>query len=360
MKEFDNLFGEKPNIIKPQKKYRIKKQTPKQIYDYLDKYVIGQEKAKKIISIAAYNHIKRIELLIQYGSCDINRSNILLIGPTGCGKTHIARNLANCLDLPISIADATEYTEAGYYGKDIEVMLGELLHQVGLETGLAEIGIIFIDEIDKIARSREGVKTGAESKDIGGEGVQQALLKVLEGRKMFVPYNVTQHWNKHDFVEIDTSNILFICAGAFVGLERASNKKTVGFGQMDNSHKKSFSEQISVEQLQKYGMIPELLGRIPVRVELFELNKEDLARIIIEPPDSVIKEYQKLLSLDDKELVFKDDALLAIAEFAIKQKLGARGLRSVVEEILADIMFNAPDSEQKKFIIDKKFVNENL
>lgn len=337
----------------------LKMLKPREIYEYLDKYVIGQDRAKKALSIAAYNHLKRCSYYKQYGKTIIKKSNVLLIGPTGCGKTHLARNLADVLETPLTISDATEYTEAGYYGKDVEVMIGELLHKNGFSEEQTEMGIVFIDEIDKIARRQDAMRTGASSKDIGGEGVQQALLKLLEGNKVFVPYNVTQHWNKHDFIEIDTTNILFICAGAFGGI-KSTARSEMGFDKK-NTDKTDFTSKIGAEQLRKYGMIPELLGRLPVKIELFPLKEEHLKRILVEPPDSLVNEYTTLLYLDNKDLIFEDDALALIAHFASKDKLGARSLRSIMEEIMEDIMFNAPDEPNKKKIsVNKKLVEEKL
>ena len=332
--------------------------TPRRIYEYLDKYVIGQDRSKKVLSIASYNHLKRLQYFYTFRKTTLRKSNILLIGPSGSGKTHLARNLAECLKVPFSIADATEFTEAGYYGKDVEVMIGELLHKTGLNPEDTEKGIVFIDEIDKIARRGETAKTGAGTRDIGGEGVQQSLLKIVEGQKIYVPYNVTQHWNKHDFVEIDTSNILFIGAGCFDGIERSKQKNSIGFTEKYKRNKGANS--ITNEDLRKYGLIPELLGRFPVKVELDELNKEDLKKILTVPPDSIIKEYTELLAIDDIKLTIHSTAIDSIVDYAIEQKIGARGLRSIIEIVMEDIMFEAPEMKKKTVKITKKYVDKAL
>src|SRR5580693_7032625 len=265
--------------------------TPRQIFSYLDRYVVGQERAKRTIAIAAYNHLKRCAQPTPAGKRLIKKSNVLLLGPTGSGKTHIARTLAQCLDVPFTIADATEYTEAGYYGKDVEVMVGELLHHADQDVELAQRGIVFIDEIDKIARRSQGARTGAGARDIGGEGVQQALLKVLEGREIFAPLNVTQHWNKHDFVVIDTQDILFIAAGTFSDLKLTDGAKPVGFGSTaDGRGGPALSRRATEKELLDYGLLAELLGRLPVRVELDPLSEDDLFMVMTAPPDAVVRE----------------------------------------------------------------------
>src|SRR4051812_34103335 len=245
--------------------------TPREIFGYLDDYVIGQDKAKRAIAIAAYNHQKRCAQ--PKDKRVIKKSNLLLIGPTGCGKTHIARNLADCMKVPFIVADATEYTEAGYYGKDVEVMVAELLFKANHSVEEAQRGIIFIDEIDKIARRSQGARNGAGSRDIGGEGVQQAMLKLLEGRELFVPLNVTQHWNKHDFVQVDTSDILFIAAGTFSDLPRVEADKPIGFGEGARAARR---RRIGTRELVDYGMLPELLGRLPVVVQMEMLDEDQL------------------------------------------------------------------------------------
>jgi ATP-dependent Clp protease ATP-binding subunit ClpX len=334
--------------------------TPAQIYSYLDRYVVGQERAKRVVAIAAYNHQKRV-LNKKAGQVNpLKKSNILFIGPTGCGKTHIARNLANVLNMPFTVVDATEYTEAGYYGKDVEVMVAELLFKTGGRTDETQRGIIFIDEIDKIARRTHGARTGAGARDIGGEGVQQALLKLLEGSEIFVPLNVTQHWSKHDFVVVDTSDILFICAGTFSDMPLIQHE-TNPLGFRDRKSKESKRRRkVTTKDLLDYGMLAEFLGRIPVIVEMEPLTADDMMRIVKDPPDSILKEYVHLLSLDDIELRLTDGALRMIIDHAMKKNLGARGLRSIMEEVIHDIMFDAPTSKDKKVMVGKRFVADRL
>src|SRR5206468_6298898 len=271
----------------------IKILTPRQVFDHLDRYVIGQAAAKRSVATAAHQHLKRIEQRRLGRQTLLRKSNVLLMGPTGSGKTHIARKLADLLEVPFTVVDATEYTEAGYYGKDVEVMVAELLFKSGHSIDATQRGIIFIDEIDKIARRNGGIRTGAGSRDIGGEGVQQALLKLLEGREIFVPLNVTQHWNKHDFVQVDTQDILFICAGTFSDIHLYQAEKAVGFGQ--EVGEKQRRRRISQKELLEYGILAEFLGRLPVVVELVVLGEEELLQILTVPPDSIVREYQELL-----------------------------------------------------------------
>jgi ATP-dependent Clp protease ATP-binding subunit ClpX len=345
-------------------------QTPREVYDNLDKYVIGQERAKRTLAIAATNHIKRLRAeaeiehvpdTISINVPQLKKSNVLLVGPSGCGKTHLARNLAKVLKVPFAVVDATEYTEAGYYGKDVEVMLGELLYSSDLDVNIAQQGIVFIDEIDKVARKNHGARTGAGSRDIGGEGVQQGLLKLLEGTKVFVPLNITQHWSKHDFVELDTTNILFICAGTFTDMKRGMNSRSPGFQKeiTEESHV-PYEKRVSVEDLMQYGMIAELLGRIPIITELSELTEDQLVRIMKEPPDSILKEYTYLMSLDDIALEFDEAALFEIAKFSRRRKLGARALRSIFEDIMHDIMFEAPERKGENLLITLKDVQDKI
>jgi ATP-dependent Clp protease ATP-binding subunit ClpX len=333
--------------------------TPRQIYDYLDRFVIGQERAKRSVAIAAYNHLKRCNQKTPGGKRLIKKSNLLLIGPTGSGKTHIARTLAEFLEVPFAIADATEYTEAGYYGKDVEVMVGELLHRADQDVELTQRGIVFIDEIDKIARRSHGARTGAGSRDIGGEGVQQSLLKVLEGREIFVPLNVTQHWNKHDFVVVDTQDILFIAAGTFTDLRLYEESKSVGFGTVPGQAPRK-SRSVTEKDLLDYGMLAEFLGRLPVRVELDPLGEDELYQILTVPPDAVIKEYQALLKMDGVELRFEEAALREVVRFSQRRNTGARSLRTFIEEICHEVMFEAPEKRGETIVIDAAMARKRL
>jgi len=335
--------------------------TPRQIFAYLDRYVVGQDRAKRTVAIAAYNHLKRCAQPTPAGKRLIKKSNLLLLGPTGSGKTHIARTLAQCLEVPFTVADATEYTEAGYYGKDVEVMVGELLHRADQDVELAQRGIVFIDEIDKIARRSQGARTGAGTRDIGGEGVQQSLLKLLEGREVFAPQNVTQHWNKHDFVVVDTQDILFIAAGTFSDLKLSDGSKPVGFGASPNgSGVASHSRRATEKELLDYGLLAEFLGRLPVRVELDPLSEDDLFLVMTAPPDAVVREYQALLKMDGVDLELTEGAMRLIAQHCIHRRTGARSLRTIVEGICHDIMFDAPERKGETITLDADFVAERL
>jgi ATP-dependent Clp protease ATP-binding subunit ClpX len=334
--------------------------TPREIYERLDRFVIGQEAAKRAVAIAAHNHLKRIQARRLRRTSLIKKSNILLIGPTGSGKTHIARNLAEILSVPFTTVDATEYTEAGYYGKDVEVMVADLLFKANHSVEDTQRGIIFIDEVDKIARRSQGARNGAGSRDIGGEGVQQALLKLLEGREVFVPMNVTQTFNRGDFVPIDTRDILFICAGTFSDLhEYGGNVDTrpMGFGAQDVQ---KVRRRITTKQLVDFGILAEFLGRLPVMVQLDLLGEPELLRVLTEPPDSIVREYRELLGLDGIELEITDDALREVVRFSIEKGLGARGLRSILEHVMADVMFEAPEHRRRQITVDQGFVRARL
>lgn len=328
--------------------------SPAEIYRGLDRYVIGQERAKKAVSIAAFNHLKRVRARAMGTKLLARKSNVLLIGPTGCGKTHIARTLARLLDVPFVVADATEYTEAGYYGKDVEVMIGELFLNAGSDIAATERGIVFVDEIDKIARRSHGAVTGAGSRDIGGEGVQQALLKLLEGRQIFVPTNVTQHWSKHDFVSIDTTDILFICAGTFSDLHLYSGgTRVLGFGGGTAGTR---TPRITEKDLLRYGMLSEFLGRLPVQVQLSPLTDEEMLDILVKPPDSLLREYVELLRLDGVSLRFEHSGLLEVVALAKRKDCGARGMKAVLEEVLSDVLFHGPDLAGHTVVVDAAFV----
>jgi len=336
--------------------YRFLHVTPRRIYEQLDQYVVGQKHAKEVLAIAAYNHLKRIEYLKFGGDVSIRKSNILMIGPSGCGKTYLARTLARVLDLPFAYNDATAFTEAGYYGEDVEVAIGRLLYATNQNVESAENGIVFIDEIDKIARRSGGNRPGAGSRDIGGEGVQQSLLKILEGEKLFVPLNVTSHWNKYDYVEIDIANILFICAGAFSDIDDSSEAKPIGFFDGGDARARS----VTTEELVKYGFLPELLGRLPVHVELDRLTAADLVTILTEPREAMIPEYQRLCALDQIQLEFSDGALDAIAEAALRQKLGARALRAILEKVLHPVLFVGPERAGERVVIEPEDVRRAI
>jgi ATP-dependent Clp protease ATP-binding subunit ClpX len=336
--------------------YRFLHVTPRRIFEQLDQYVIGQRHAKEVLAIAAYNHLKRIEYLKFGGETTIRKSNILMIGPSGSGKTYLARTLAKILDVPFAYNDATSFTEAGYYGEDVEVAIGRLLYATNQNASAAENGIVFIDEIDKIARRGGGARTGQGARDIGGEGVQQSLLKILEGEKLFVPLNVTAHWNKHDFVELDISNILFICAGSFSDIDDGSEAKPVGFGGSGAAAPR----EVSSEDLVKYGFLPELLGRLPVRVQLDQLSASDLVAILTQPREAMVPEYQRLCALDQIQLEFSRDALLEIAGAALKQKLGARALRAIIEKVLHPILFVGPERAGERIVVEPDDVRAAL
>jgi ATP-dependent Clp protease ATP-binding subunit ClpX len=341
--------------------------TPREIFQHLDRYVVGQQRAKRTIAIAAYNHLKRCQQPTQppghlgmEGKRLLRKSNVLMIGPTGSGKTHIARTLAEILDVPFTVTDATEYTEAGYHGKDVEVMVGELLYRADQNVERAQRGIVFIDEIDKIARRSPGARTGT-GRDIGGEGVQQSLLKILEGRELFVPLNVTQHWNKHDFVVVDTQDILFLAAGTFSDLSPYEDNKSVGFaadGPRGAAGRRR--RPVTEKDLLDYGLLAEFLGRLPVRVELDPLDESQLYQVLVEPPDAAVREYKALLRLDGVELDFTEGALRTVARFAYERSTGARALRGFIEELCHEVMFEAPERRGETVVIDETAARDHL
>jgi ATP-dependent Clp protease ATP-binding subunit ClpX len=343
--------------------------TPRRLYEQLNQYVVGQDRAKRVLSVAVYNHYKRVSAGMQIDEVELAKSNILLVGPTGCGKTLLAQTLAKILDVPFSIADATALTEAGYVGEDVENILLRLIQAADYDIARAERGIIYIDEIDKISRKSDNPSI---TRDVSGEGVQQALLKIIEGAVANVPPQGGRKHPHQDFIQINTTNILFICGGAFEGLDkivekRLGNKKSIGFGRdiLSDSNRPRREEDnvlhtLVPDDLLKYGLIPEFVGRLPVTVALDGLEQEDLVRILTEPKNAIIKQYQKFLALDKVELIFTPDALNAAAELALAQKTGARGLRTIIEETLTDVMFDIPSMEgARKCIVDDEVIRGN-
>lgn len=379
----DEALAEKPGDAPLEEKHTIP--TPVEIKEFLDNYVIGQDNAKKYLSVAVYNHYKRLEDIRQRAAAsgdvapkkrgrkkkdagddgvEVEKSNIIMVGPTGTGKTLLVRSIARLLDVPFTIVDATVLTEAGYVGEDIESLLTRLLQACDYDVKKAEKGIVFIDEIDKIARKSDNPSI---TRDVSGEGVQQGLLKLLEGSTVLVPPNGGRKHPEQKMIPVDTTNILFICGGAFEGIERRIaarlNTRVVGYGKDEVAKKhqrENLMRYVTPQDLKSFGLIPEIVGRLPVLTSLEPLDRDALRRILTEPKNAIVRQYVKLFAMDGTELTFSDEALDAIVDKAVEYKLGARGLRSIVETVMVDAMFELPTTKPKTFEVTAQYVNDQL